>query len=113
MVGQKIGVPNLSDSNKIVGCTCISASGSRKGQLSIVSPEFLNVPTGIKGESVENPSIDKLIGIKDILTTLPKILSIRFEGGLLPIELVHGIASLSTYPSAKALELFARAKGID
>lgn len=73
----------------------------------------INVPTGIKGESVENPSIDKLIGIKDILTTLPKILSSRFEGGLLPIELVHGIASLSTYPSAKALELFARAKGID
>jgi len=37
---------------------------------------------------------------------LPKILSNRYEGALLPIELANGIASLSTYPSAKVLELF-------
>jgi hypothetical protein len=35
------------------------------------------------------------------------ILSNRFEGALLPIELANNIASLSTYPSAKTLELFA------
>ncbi len=33
----------------------------------------------------------------------------RFEDALLPVELANGIASLSTYPSAKALELFAEA----
>lgn len=66
----------------------------------------INVPTGERGEFVENPSISKLISIDKIIATLPKILSNRYEGALLPIELANGIASLSTYPSAKALELF-------
>lgn len=69
----------------------------------------INVPTGERGEFVENPSIDRLIAIKKIIATLPKILSNRHEGALLPIELANGIASLSTYPSAKALELFSEA----
>jgi hypothetical protein len=69
----------------------------------------INVPTGKKGEFVENPDINNLIGIKNILATLPKILSNRYEGALLPIELANGVASLSTYPSAKALELFSEA----
>lgn len=69
----------------------------------------INVPTGERGEFVENPSLDKLIAIKKIVATLPKILSNRHEGALLPIELANGIASLSTYPSAKALELFSEA----
>jgi hypothetical protein len=69
----------------------------------------LNIPTGQKGEFVENPSIDNLIAIKRIVATLPEILSSRYEGALLPIELANGVASLSTYPSAKALELFAEA----
>jgi len=69
----------------------------------------INVPTGETGEFVENPSISNLIGIDNIIATLPKILSNRYEGALLPIELANGIASLSTYPSAKALELFAEA----
>lgn len=67
----------------------------------------LNIPTGEKGEFVINPSIDKLIAIKKIIATLPSILSNRYEGAILPIELANGVASLSTYPSAKALELFA------
>lgn len=67
----------------------------------------LNIPTGEKGEFVESPSVDYLIKIKDIAATLPKIISNRFEGALLPIEMANGVASLSTYPSAKALELFA------
>lgn len=66
----------------------------------------LNIPTGIRGEGVENPSIEKLINFKNIITTLDKILSNRYEGALIPIELANGVASLSTYPSAKVLELF-------
>jgi hypothetical protein len=69
----------------------------------------INVPTGERGEFVENPSVSNLIAIGNIIATLPKILSNRYEGALLPIELANGIASLSTYPSAKALELFAEA----
>lgn len=69
----------------------------------------LNIPTGEKGEFVTTPSINNLIAIKNIIATLPKILSNRYEGALLPIELANGVASLSTYPSAKALELFADA----
>lgn len=66
----------------------------------------INVPTGERGEFVESPSVDNLIAINKIIATLPKILSNRHEGALLPIELANGIASLSTYPSAKVLELF-------
>jgi len=69
----------------------------------------INVPTGQRGEFVTAPSQDHLINFKNIVATLPKILSNRFEGALLPIELANKIASLSTYPSAKALELFADA----
>jgi len=66
----------------------------------------LTVPTGERGEYVEKPAISNLIGIEKIIATLPNILSNRYEGALLPIELANGIASLSTYPSAKVLELF-------
>lgn len=68
----------------------------------------LNIPTG---EYVENPTLSNLIGAERIFSTLPTILSSRFEGALLPIELAHGVASLSTYPSAKILKIFAEAKG--
>jgi hypothetical protein len=68
---------------------------------------IINVPTGVRGEFVENPSITNLIAFNNIVATIPKILSNRFEGALLPVELVNGVASLSTYPSAKVLELFA------
>lgn len=66
-----------------------------------------NIPTGEKGEFVQAPSVNRLIGINNIIATLPKIISNRYEGALLPIQLANGVASLSTYPSAKALELFA------
>jgi len=69
----------------------------------------INVPTGTKGEHVSAPSQKHLIGFKNVVATLPKILSNRFEGALLPIELANKIASLSTYPSAKTLDLFAEA----
>jgi hypothetical protein len=67
----------------------------------------LNVPTG---EYVQNPKISNLIGADRIFATLPAMLSSRHEGGLLPIELAHGVASLSTYPSAQILKLFSESK---
>lgn len=63
----------------------------------------LNIPTG---EFNANPSIKDLIGYERIVATLPYIISNRYEGALLPIELAHGIVSLSTYPSARILRLF-------
>ena len=63
----------------------------------------LNIPTG---EFNANPGIDDLIGYDKIIATIPTLISNRHEGALLPIELVHGIVSLSTYPSAKILKLF-------
>jgi len=68
----------------------------------------LNIPTG---EYIENPTLSNLIGAERIFATLPTVLSSRFEGALLPIELAHGVASLSTYPSAQILKIFAEAKG--
>lgn len=70
----------------------------------------INIPTGQRGEFALSPSQAHLINFKNIIATLPKILSNKFEGALLPIELANKIASLSTYPSAKALELFADAQ---
>lgn len=68
----------------------------------------LNIPTG---EYVEDPTLSNLLGAERIFATLPTILSSRFEGALLPIELAHDVASLSTYPSAQILKIFAEAKG--
>ncbi|MFH1863851.1 MAG: hypothetical protein ABIJ85_03015 [bacterium] len=68
----------------------------------------LNIPTG---EYVEDPTLSNLIGAERIFATLPTVLSSRFEGALLPIELAHDVASLSTYPSAQILKIFAEAKG--
>lgn len=63
----------------------------------------LNIPFG---DYEANPQVEDLIGYQEIFATIPKILSNRHEGALLPVELAHGIASLSTYPSAKILKLF-------
>jgi len=68
----------------------------------------LNIPTGERNENVDSPSMDKLIAFSNIVKTLPKVLSNRHSGSLLPVNLVKDIASLSTYPSAKVLELFTR-----
>ena len=64
----------------------------------------LSVPTG---EYKDSKSIDDLIGIREILSTLPTILSHRHECALVPIELANGVASLSSYPSAAVLKIFA------
>jgi hypothetical protein len=47
------------------------------------------------------------IGLDEILCTLPGLISHQHEGALIPIELAHGVASLSSYPSAQVLKLFA------
>ncbi len=63
----------------------------------------LSIPTGTY---IANPTSADLVGLDNILATLPTILSNRYEGALLPIELAHSVASLSTYPSAPILKMF-------
>lgn len=59
------------------------------------------------GEHKNCQELDDFIGAARILVTLPELVSYRHEGALIPIELANGIASLSTYPSAQVLRLFA------
>ena len=68
----------------------------------------LNAPTGL---FTSDPKEIDLIGFHRSLTTLSRLTSGRYEGGLVPIELANAVASLSTYPSARVLQLFADAKG--
>jgi hypothetical protein len=63
------------------------------------------------GEFRPNPHLAELSGADRIFATLPTILSSRHEGALLPVELAHGVASLSTYPSARILKVFADTVG--
>ncbi|MCF6095427.1 hypothetical protein L1766_00160 [Thermovorax subterraneus] len=67
----------------------------------------LNIPSG---EFKENATLTDLIGADRIFATLPLILSYRYEGALLPIELAHGIASLSMYPSAQFSKSFPKSR---
>lgn len=68
----------------------------------------LSIPTGQYGNHADYPKSEAdLIGFKRIMATLPKIISHRHQGALLPIELANGVASLSSYPSAKILKIFA------
>lgn len=66
----------------------------------------LNVPTGTY---IRDPKFEELIGASRIFATIPTMLSAKYEDALLPIELAHAVASLSTYPSAKVLGMFAEA----
>ena len=66
----------------------------------------LNVPTGRYTSAGDFPSIGDLIGLPRILATLPSLVSCKFEGALFPVELANGIASMSSYPSAKILQKF-------
>ena len=67
----------------------------------------LSIPTG---DFMTDPKVEDLIGAKRIFATLNTILSNRHEGALIPVEMAHGVASLSTYPSAQILKIFAEAK---
>lgn len=68
----------------------------------------LSVPTGAYQEDPDFPaSMDDFIGLDRILATLPSLLSHQHEGALFPVALANGVASLSSYPSAAVLKLFA------
>jgi hypothetical protein len=67
----------------------------------------LNVPTELYQPAGDFPKPDDLIGFSRILVTLPALTSHKFEGALFPVELANGVASMSSYPSAKVLQLFA------
>ena len=71
----------------------------------------LNLPTGNYDPSGSFPSVTDLIGISRILATLPSVVSHKFEGALFPVELANGIASMSSYPSAKILQRFMEETG--
>ena len=64
----------------------------------------ISVPTG---EYCDSTSIVDFIGLERIICTLKSLRSYRYEGAIVPIELVNGITSLSTYPSARILKMFA------
>lgn len=66
----------------------------------------LNVPTGHYNPTGAFPSASDLIGLRRILSTLPSLISHKFEGALFPVELANGIASMSSYPSGKILQRF-------
>lgn len=67
----------------------------------------LTIPTG---EYKSDPCLSDLIGADRIFPTLLTILSHQYEDALLPIQLANGVASLSTYPSAQILKMFADEK---
>lgn len=64
----------------------------------------LSIPTG---EYMDSKSKDDLVGFGRIASTLPSLVSHRHESALVPIELANGVASLSNYPSAAILKMFA------
>ncbi|MES2353194.1 MAG: hypothetical protein V4568_02130 [Pseudomonadota bacterium] len=66
----------------------------------------LNVPTGAYVSDGNFPETTNLIGLDRILATLPSLVSHKYEGALFPVELANGIASMSSYPSAKILQRF-------
>lgn len=67
----------------------------------------LNIPTGNYLSVGSFPKSEDLIGLNRVLRTLPTLVSHKFEGALFPVELANGVASMSSYPSAKVLQLFA------
>lgn len=66
----------------------------------------LTIPTGSYFSDKDFPKEDNLIGLGRIMATLPDLISRKYEGGLYPVELANGIASMSSYPSAKVLQRF-------
>lgn len=68
----------------------------------------ISVPTGkyVKDENFPREVTD-FIGLEKILATLPSLVSYRHQSALVPVELANGVASLSSYPSAAVLKIFA------
>jgi hypothetical protein len=68
----------------------------------------ISVPTGAYSEAEDFPNqISDFIGLDRILATLPSLISYRHQSALVPVELANGVASLSSYPSAAVLKVFA------
>lgn len=70
----------------------------------------LNIPTGKYSGNPQFPQQDDLVGFGRIMATLPDLISRRHEGALFPVELANGVASMSSYPSAKILQRFIESK---
>lgn len=66
----------------------------------------INVPTGDYNANPQFPKQNDIIGLSRIMATLPELISRKHEGALFPVELANGVASMSSYPSAKILERF-------
>ena len=66
----------------------------------------LNIPVYEFKKDKDAPYKNDIVGLDIILNTIPHIISRKYEGALLPVELANGIASLSSYPSAKILQYF-------
>lgn len=64
----------------------------------------LNIPTGEYVDNPQFPNQTNLLGFGRIMATLPGLISRKYEGALFPVELANGIASMSSYPSAKILQ---------
>ncbi len=64
----------------------------------------LSIPSG---EYKDSTSLNDLIGAHKILATIPTLVSHHHECALVPVELANGVASLSSYPSAEILKIFA------
>ncbi|HEX5398004.1 MAG TPA: hypothetical protein VFY06_03040 [Verrucomicrobiae bacterium] len=61
-----------------------------------------------KAEPASNESVWAFdLGKGSIAATLPALSSNRYEGELMPTELANGVASFSTYPSARILKMSA------
>jgi DNA adenine methylase len=84
--------------------------GSTKKDFVFLDPPYRpgakeQIPNGNSAD----PQDANLFGAASIFSTLASILSAKHESALLPIQMAHSVASLSTYPSAKVLSIFAEA----
>lgn len=64
----------------------------------------LSIPTG---DYCDSKSLTDFLSADRILSTIPELISHRYESALVPVELANGVASLSSYPSAAVLKVFA------
>lgn len=68
----------------------------------------INIPVVEYKEENNFPALPTdFIGFDRIMATIPNLLSHRYQGALLPVELANGVSSLSSYPSAAVLKVFA------
>ncbi|NUF17041.1 hypothetical protein [Acinetobacter lactucae] len=72
----------------------------------------LNIPpyeykTSEDEDYINFPRSSDLIGLEKIIEGLHSLVTVKYKNALLPIVLANGIASLSSYPSANVLKLFA------